>query len=419
MKKLSVILLASLVMLTACNDENDGEQGSNTPAQTTAEQPTAPSSPQDLPDFPVNAAADFEYEFDSELNGIAITEYTGTSVKVRIPEEIEGEPVVSIGGFSGTGIIEVYIPDTVQVIRELAFYGCEKLKSVRMGSGVSQIEWAAFAWCVSLESIVIPEGVTELREAFLHCESLKSVTLPESLLTIGNAAFNGCASLESVNLPAGLTTIGAYSFFDCTSLTELTLPDKLTQIGKRAFMGCTALENVSFKGEAFANVRTRYFDNEWVDLPPGLYASINDGTPPASMTDRVTLNLTRVEHDDKQLINLYHEPMGEMYSAYRMEDESITDKTHIEYSLTADTDGEYFAFFPSTYPRSVLLWVERDNNENERDFITHLLNADSFAIYYSLGHFKAGEQFKVLLALQYKEDNYAMFISGEHFMRYR
>lgn len=53
-----------------------------------------------------------------------------------------------------------------------------------------------------VDTIIIEEGISEIGfSAFYHCESLKSITLPDSLQSIGNSAFNGCSSLESISCP--------------------------------------------------------------------------------------------------------------------------------------------------------------------------------------------------------------------------
>ena len=44
--------------------------------------------------------------------------------------------------------------------------------------------------CSNLESVKIPEGVTEIKaNAFNNCQKLTTVNLPSTLKTIGNKAF--------------------------------------------------------------------------------------------------------------------------------------------------------------------------------------------------------------------------------------
>ena len=102
--------------------------------------------------------ADFEVEITGteESQAITITKYLGTSPRVRIPDTVEGLPVRAIGNlafstvdretkqFSGMGITEVIIPDTVMVIGDYAFYHNE-LESVMLPEGLTVIGDVAFA----------------------------------------------------------------------------------------------------------------------------------------------------------------------------------------------------------------------------------------------------------------------------------
>ena len=73
-----------------------------------------------------------------------------------------------------------------------------------------------FHGCHSLESIVIPDSVTEIRYgAFFNCKSLKNIVIPNSVTDIGSSAFWGCASLRSITLPDSITYIGDRAFSNC------------------------------------------------------------------------------------------------------------------------------------------------------------------------------------------------------------
>ena len=90
-------------------------------------------------DLKENPASDFKYNYNASINGVEITEYIGSSGKVRIPEKIEGDPVIKIGGgaFKDSGIVEVYIPNTVTYIGNYAFYQCTKLNNITIPDSVT------------------------------------------------------------------------------------------------------------------------------------------------------------------------------------------------------------------------------------------------------------------------------------------
>ena len=62
----------------------------------------------------------------------------------------------------------------------------------------------------------IPNSVTIIgNSAFYGCESLTSINIPNSVTTIGKGAFCGCDSLTSINIPNSVTMIGNWAFSDC------------------------------------------------------------------------------------------------------------------------------------------------------------------------------------------------------------
>ncbi|MBR4456916.1 MAG: leucine-rich repeat protein [Solobacterium sp.] len=73
-----------------------------------------------------------DYEYTSSGREITITKYNGRASSVSIPNEINGNRVVSIGpdAFNGNGLTELTIPENVNVIRGNAFAYCANLKKV-------------------------------------------------------------------------------------------------------------------------------------------------------------------------------------------------------------------------------------------------------------------------------------------------
>ena len=205
---------------------------------------------------------------------------------VTIPDS-----VTSIGekAFNGCESLKsIVIPDAVTSIGEYAFGGCESLttkveigekiidgikyllycnrtakvvqKSTRYKGDiiipetvefkgityrVTSIGERAFAWCESLKSIVIPDGVTSIGEnAFTNCYSLKSVSIPDTVTSIGKMAFNDCQKLTSIIIPDGVKSIGNMTFSSCYALTEIVIPDSVKSIGYEAFELCFSLKSV-------------------------------------------------------------------------------------------------------------------------------------------------------------------------------
>lgn len=105
-------------------------------------------------------------------------------------------------------------------------------------TGLTKIEWAAFAGCKELKQISLPESILSIEGcAFEDC-NLKRIVLPQSLVSIGDNVFNRCSKLESITLHEGITSLGTEAFADCESLTEVTIPQSMKTIGSKAFRGC-------------------------------------------------------------------------------------------------------------------------------------------------------------------------------------
>lgn len=173
----------------------------------------------------------------------------------------EGEnraPVTKIaeGGFTGTSITKLTVPETVTEVGNMAFAYNYQLKSVvfEEGSKLEELSSGAFIGCTSLQSAQLPASLKIIRRsAFEKCENLAVVNLPDGLESIGAAAFQNCSSLEEVVFPDKLINIGRQAFY-YAGLKKVVIPDSVRDtyesdgqtvipaIGYAAFHSCTQLE---------------------------------------------------------------------------------------------------------------------------------------------------------------------------------
>ena len=167
---------------------------------------------------------------------------------LTIPEKITYEDfeysVTSIAGdaFQYSEYSSVTLPSSVTSIGEYAFAECLHLTSIELPDGLGFIASGAFSGCQNLSSITLPSSVTSIGEyAFAECLHLTSIELPDGLESIGQNAFNNCQSLSSITIPASVTFIGEYAFAYCSNLKTITvLSENPAIIGNRAF-GTNAL----------------------------------------------------------------------------------------------------------------------------------------------------------------------------------
>lgn len=85
----------------------------------------------------------------------------------------------------------------------------------------------AFYNCVSIEEIVIPKYVKEIKsQVFGNCINLKKIDLPNSLTTIGNRTFYNCTSLEEITIPMFVKSAGENIFENCNNLKKVIIQSK-------------------------------------------------------------------------------------------------------------------------------------------------------------------------------------------------
>ena len=164
--------------------------------------------------------------------------------------------------------------DGVERIGGRAFYSASHLDSIAIGKSVTSIGWDAF-WSTPLQKVFIKDltawcnidianywanPIYLKNKLILNGEEITDLVIPEGITEIKNNAFAG-AAFTSVTIPEGVTRIGADAFYDCYSInTPLVLPNSLTTIGDRAFRDCYALPEVYF-GDNIASVGDYAFDH--------------------------------------------------------------------------------------------------------------------------------------------------------------
>lgn len=177
------------------------------------------------------------------VQGIASYAFDGNAniSSIVMPESIEY--VRSFAFNRCTGLLAVRMSDSITTLGERVFNGCSKLNSINYPmSWTEATSYSAFYDCISLKSIVVPEGVTSIPAYAFYCaNNLTTIELPSTLETIGDYAFFECKGLKSIDMSGGLMKIDAYAFSGCTGLTSVVIPDSVTEIGDGAFSGCTGL----------------------------------------------------------------------------------------------------------------------------------------------------------------------------------
>ncbi len=214
-----------------------------------------------------------EFLYQVENGQATITGYQGSATQVEIPSEIDGVPVIAIGGyaFAHGSLQSVTLEEGIETIKSCAFAYCPSLKTVHLPNSIKTLGYGAFERCTKLETLVLPDGLESIGEsAFAECEALQQVVIPKSVTSIRNLAFWACSSLKEIlvaeenqqyasqngvlldkekttliwypsqkeneiyQIPQGVKEIG-FRAFEGTLVQKIIIPDSVEIIGSRAF----------------------------------------------------------------------------------------------------------------------------------------------------------------------------------------
>lgn len=151
---------------------------------------------------------------------------------------------------SDSGLESIRIPEGITNVHEATFNGCSALQDIYLPGTITEIEDMAFAFCSLRNGINLPENLQHIGEmVFISCE-FEQIIIPNTVTTIDDSAFMFCSKLKTLSLPNNLTSIEDSAFSNCLSLTSLVIPASVRRISCSAFADCSNLTSVCFLGEA-------------------------------------------------------------------------------------------------------------------------------------------------------------------------
>lgn len=149
-------------------------------------------------------------------------------------------------------VTDLVIPNTVNTIKAVAFYGASNITSVTIPDSVTYIGTSAFGDCEGLTNLNVSDSVTYVgNNAFLNAP-IETVMGPSVVCnTIKNS------NLKTVVITGG-EVISENAFANCENLTSITFGSNITSIGTDAFLGCNKLTNVNYTGTIENWVETKF-----------------------------------------------------------------------------------------------------------------------------------------------------------------
>lgn len=159
-----------------------------------------------------------------------------------------------------------YLVGRYKKIGVLAFYNCQSLQTIILPESLTELGWKTFADCSSLKTISIPRQIATIpQEGFLGCNSLKYLEIGESVGFIQTNAFSGCPNLSDICIQS--ITPPKATFFNFESQPGYLLFDEEVY-GKATLSvpdGCIDGYKATAPWNKFFNIREAGIDDVIVD----------------------------------------------------------------------------------------------------------------------------------------------------------
>lgn len=145
---------------------------------------------------------------------------------ISLPDGLQ--TIEGMAFYGCSALEELAMPNTVVSAGVSAFNQCSSLASVNFSSSLVSIGDLCFGGCSSLQEVNLPNSMHDTVTAaegdvpeqtvpaigvaaFYLCTALRSVKIGSGITQITNGAFGGCTALQEVYLPAGLKSVkGVY-----------------------------------------------------------------------------------------------------------------------------------------------------------------------------------------------------------------
>ena len=175
-------------------------------------------------------------QISSTVTYIGMYGFRGTInlTSINLPDSISD---IGKRAFSGSGIKNIILPNSLKVIRTQIFGACDNLEKVKIPSSVTTINYGAFAPCKKLNNIDTSENsnfifennclyTKDYKTLLAVTGSVSSITINENTEEISSFTLLGMENIKEVYIPASVRTIGESSALGNHILDKLVVDEK-------------------------------------------------------------------------------------------------------------------------------------------------------------------------------------------------
>lgn len=201
-------------------------------------------------------------------NGVEIIGNSAFDECTNMTSLVIPNSVTSIGDYAFdecTNLTSVEIPNSVISIGNYAFYRCYSMESITFSNNTTSIGKGTFMACSALTTVNYLGTLTDwldisfggdyvdgpyanpllyARSLYINGEKVKDLVIPDGVTRIKNHTFAGC-NMNSVQIPNSVISIGHHAFSSCKQLSTITIPSHVTSIGGEAFWACNNLTSIT------------------------------------------------------------------------------------------------------------------------------------------------------------------------------
>lgn len=297
--------------------------------------------------FNKQAMRKMTFEKGSDGN-YTITQVSGSTAAIYIPDEYEGKPVTRIASGAlrcnftelhlGKNIQEVdywglnYSNNKLEVLEindnftsmPFYLYNCSQLKTLILGAGITDIDRWMLTDLPLLESVevsekngsyasidgviynkdltslmlcprahqgelTIPSTVTTFGYCCFRRSDIETISFPEQLYAIDNCAFSECENLKTVTFTGGIQYVYSEAFRNCTSLEEIRIESSMQYISEGTFRGCEKLKKV------YIGPDVRSFQKTWFTECSIEELTFDESNPYFAMEGGLLMNASKTQ----------------------------------------------------------------------------------------------------------------------------